>query len=541
LSIARFSFSVESTVAQQPKEDDKWTQIVEGFSSCTVQPLAHGVDAIRLGKGAVSDASVLAAGTIYTRPFYPALLASIRKQRKVVLLSNPGTGKSMFQFYYLARLLNPTAFKDPLPTDFYGSSDIPKNIIRHTPGKSLRVINLEERKAYRVFSHDPDSVLQSFDPLTTLYWFEPAGSTGVGPFYEDITIPTLATVSPDRSRYHEFEKNGAARLYMPLFKEEELVTIGRDMLEQPDFPSDTALRELYTEESIRSRFKRFDGIIRHVLPLSVASLEVTRKSQNQAIANIDASKLLAGCDIENQVVSHFVAVYDMSPDSEEKYNFSKYGLKIVSEEVEELLKDKWYKTSLSDRMSFMRRYDEVSTTVYGPSAPKIYESIVADHLTSHHGASWERWDKSGGMASKEPFNLKLNRSIDGRVPTYAELDPGCLYRSLNEQFPFCDILYKEEGTGKLVCIQVSLENPPVREVSLGAFKRFCERLGLSHTSEEDCKKISFVYCPHAKLVNGERAKQASVRFEGGIQLASYTVWHISPDYSACFPTRRPAS
>jgi hypothetical protein len=173
--------------------------------------------------------------------------------------------------------------------------------------------------------------------------------------------------------------------------------------------------------------------------------------------------------------------------------------------------------------------------VYRSSAPKLYESIVADHLTSPSGVSWERWDKSGGMASKKPFKLKLNRSSDGRVPTYAKMVPNRLYIPQNEQFPFCDILYKEEGTRKLVCILVSLENPPVRQVSLTAFKSFCERLGLSHTSKDDCKHISFVYCPHAKLVNGERAVQASVRFEKGIRLASYTVWHVSADYSACFP------
>eukprot|EP01035_Chromulina_nebulosa_P036288 gene36288-48862_t len=55
------------------------------------------------------------------------LLKQIRFHPLTVLLSNPGTGKSMFQWYYLARLLNPDAFKDALTVN---SIDLPEVVIR---------------------------------------------------------------------------------------------------------------------------------------------------------------------------------------------------------------------------------------------------------------------------------------------------------------------------------------------------------------------------------------------------------------------------
>jgi hypothetical protein len=212
------------------------------------------------------------------------------------------------------------------------------------------VINLELRKAYRVVSHNPDYVLQSFDPRTTLYWFEPGGIKNE-PCFIETNIPILATVPPDTRLYHDFTtKNGAAKRFMPLFKEEELVVIGKDMLEQPGFPTDVPLRELYSELSIRSRFKQFNGIIRHVLPSSVDSLKATEKLQKQAFAQLDPSRIVREGDIEDEFVSSFVAAYIMSPDSEGIYDFSERSLELVSDEALKVFGDKLWE-SLPTRRS----------------------------------------------------------------------------------------------------------------------------------------------------------------------------------------------
>ena len=47
----------------------------------------------------------------------------------------------------------------------------------------------------------------------------------------------LATCAPTISRYKEFCKNGADKLYMALFTEDELQTIGQHMRQQPDIPA----------------------------------------------------------------------------------------------------------------------------------------------------------------------------------------------------------------------------------------------------------------------------------------------------------------
>ena len=57
------------------------------------------------------------------------LLSEIRKKKRSVLIGNPGIGKSFFQYYYLARILNPSLF-GPLPPDCYGSTTPPKIVIR---------------------------------------------------------------------------------------------------------------------------------------------------------------------------------------------------------------------------------------------------------------------------------------------------------------------------------------------------------------------------------------------------------------------------
>jgi len=56
-----------------------------------------------------------APNVLYARNFYPRLLGKIRGFRKAVLIGNPGTGKSVFQFYYLMSLLHPEKFPDAFP------------------------------------------------------------------------------------------------------------------------------------------------------------------------------------------------------------------------------------------------------------------------------------------------------------------------------------------------------------------------------------------------------------------------------------------
>ena len=111
----------------------------------------------------------------------------------------------------------------------------------------------------------------------------------------------------------------------------------------------------------------------------------------------------------------------------------------------------------------------------------------------------------------------------------SSMEPMVLYKSLNDNFPFCDLVYKENGKeGKLVCIQVSLEADGKRKVKARAFQLFCERMGWGeHPSKEQVDRISYVYCPLPAV-----ADKAEVTFEAGVEIDKYTVWYLNPDFSS---------
>ena len=84
------------------------------------EAIGDDIDVIRLNKLGVPW-ECLGPQKLFVRQFYPDLLSEIRENKRSVLIGNPGIGKSFFQYYYLARILNPSLF-GPLPPDCYGST-----------------------------------------------------------------------------------------------------------------------------------------------------------------------------------------------------------------------------------------------------------------------------------------------------------------------------------------------------------------------------------------------------------------------------------
>ena len=254
----------------RPKIGKFSTSLLKGMASATAEEVGAGVRAIRLGNGVkFLDDEMPASDTIYERGFYPRLVSAIRGlRRRVILISNPGTGKSVFQYYLLARYANPSLFKDndvpPPETIEFGprkGGDAPKVVIRHLPTVRMEVWFLEKQVVHVVTAKDVGiSVLECFDPATTMYFFEPGKTSGIEPLADDnrLAISTLETVSPDTSRYKEFRKI-AAKAYMPVFTKNELVAIGRDMRARPDFDAELLESGFYSDEAIQGRFDTFNG------------------------------------------------------------------------------------------------------------------------------------------------------------------------------------------------------------------------------------------------------------------------------------------
>jgi len=385
-----------------------------------------------------------------------------------------------------------------------------------------------------------------------VYFFEPGKTTGIEPFGDENTlhISTLETVSPDMSRYKEFRKI-AARAYMPVFTKDELLAMGRDMRSRPDFPK-KELNELYTDQGINDRFDVFNGIIRHVLPTSQDDLETSHKERQKAIKTVDALSFLNG-DIEDGKVSHYLAVYDVDKKENGDYKFSSHTLKSVAPDVKTTLEQKMKQISLVEKINVMEHFVASGTNKFD-SVALVYESLIADHLASDGGVEWEQRRVSiaadpsaktikatkkappqSAPEASHPATVKLNVKLvksEDTVPLFAEMKPNVLYRSLSKSFPFCDMLYlKNSGSDatkkKLVCVQVSIEGKGKRNVDLGVFSKFCERLGWGPTpTPEQLAIIEYVYCPLPSL-----AEKASVTFAEGMGISEYSVWHVDTKFT----------
>ena len=545
----------------RPEIDDEATSLLKGMASATAEEVGAGVRAIRLGNGVKFLGDEKPAGdTIYERNFYPRLVSAIRGlDLRVILISNPGTGKSVFQYYLLARYANPSLFKDndvpPPETIEFGprkGGDAPKVVIRHLPTECMEVWFLEEQVVHVISAANIDmTVLQCFDPETAVYFFEPGKTTNIEPFGNENTlrISTLETVSPDTSRYKEFRKI-ATKAYMPVYTKGELLAIGRDMRSRPDFPK-KKLDELYTDQGISDRFDVFNGIIRHVLPKSQNDVETSHKERAKAIGAVDALSFLDG-DIEDGKVSHYLAVYDVDKDEKGDYEFTSHTLKSVAPDVKTSLEQKLKKISVDEKISVMRHFVAYGTNKFD-SVALVYEDLIAGHLASDDGVEWEQRSAStadpsvkakqatqSAPTASRPATVKLNVKLaksENAVPVFAEMKPNVLYRSLNKSFPFCDMLYlKDAGSGatttmmkkKLVCVQVSIEGKGKRKVDLGVFSKFCERLGWGPTpTHEQLDLIEYVYCPLPSL-----ADKAAVTFDMDVGISEYSVWHVDPNFTS---------
>ena len=429
---------VESYKKFEPKLDTSLTKLMNGLAGCNVSKLSPDVDLITFSEGSLRSASLKSASHfIYTRSFYPELLKMIRKYKRVVLLSNPGTGKSMFQFYYLTRLLNPKAFSDPLPPDSSESSEIPEVVIRQVGERYMEVYFVQAKVAHLV-PVVSQSLLRCFDPKTTLYFFEPVDSR-IEPMSAGMTMPIFSCCSPDEVRYKEFCKNGGITFYMPLFTFSELQTIGKHMREQPNFPSD--LKSLYSDEGILKSYNEYGGIIRHVLPTSLKYVKRIEDMKKQAIAVADWHQYLRNANIERSDISHFVVKYVVC-----RSTFDILSYELINTELETKVKEYLKNMTLNQIIALLM---SATQSIREPTKRLIYEELFA--MVVVDGFEWlkrpnDESDQRLTINQKEKlnysvFSLKLENRVDEEVK-FNDMEMDVLYKPPDMQFPFCDSYYK---------------------------------------------------------------------------------------------------
>ena len=309
---------------------------------------------------------------LYERPFYNDLLKLIRSKKRFILIGNPGIAKSYFQYYYLARILNPSLF-GPLPPDHLGSTESPKFIVRQV-GKSMFLYSLEDSRAF--FSSDFSSMvlrlLGATHPSHSLYWYEPAETKDI-PITWNEDVPMLATVSADIRRYEEYQKfPGVLKFYMPVWTEEELLCVGKDMRLRMEEGS--ALYDFFSPEKISDRFKKYGGIFRFVLTTSIDYLNDVDMSRKDALRKADVKQLLSSTDIQVQDASSYVLHYDVVTKGEHAFMYT--SMKFASQEVEKFITRKTSSMPLSDAIEKMIAMDTGKLKGKEYLAPVFYEQIL---------------------------------------------------------------------------------------------------------------------------------------------------------------------
>ena len=506
----------------QPDVNPELCSLVDDLTACIVTQLDNEVQLITLPSGSTVFSGVVvnsSARFLYIRSFYPDLLKRVRSKWRTVLLSNPGTGKSMFQWYYLARLLNPHAFSDALTCDSAGKADPPEVVIRQVGQSHMQIFSLKARVAHTVGNASSFfSVLDCFDPATTVYFFEPE-NTKVEPMWGSTTMSMLATCSPELSRYKEFCKNGATKLYMPLYTEDELLTIGRHMRQQPDFPAD--LMELYSDDNIHHRYAEYGGIIRHVLPHDRDYVQQLISDKKEAIDTTDWRKCFANPNIENSHISHLVIQYKVDVSS-----FSQVTFAFVNKNAESQALEYLERLNLNDMLHILRNMR--SSNVFAIASRAIYENLVASYLVKGKPELFRRALKAKPNDDSTRFAPKLAEMIETEVVNFCDMKMRTLYKPKIKNFAFVDFYYKDKieenlSDDAIVFVQVEGVDVPVRNVMFVGINACSGTSEPSQTRKfktfRSLKKkldlpdnllFDFLFCPHPEVVSSSKPTVKSI-------------------------------
>jgi len=358
------------------------------------------------------------------------------------------------------------------------------------------------------------------DYQKSLYLMEPGTKVKIGPYLED--VPTLITVSPDTSRYDEFQKNGGVYFYMPCYTEQELLTIGNYLRGNkdvnPPIPSrlPEGMDEEYTEESLKNRFKQFGGIIRHVLPLSTQNLDDTKAEQKQAIREViennQAVHILSSSTIEDKKLSHFIAQYQVPIKTEgNKIRFRKPTLEITSQDIRDQLVAELGKFSIQDKIDTLISND--NTNSFKGLTFKLFEKLFTQMIISENGITCQQQElklfKSGEMPTTEkeifekkykaspeswtPYTLKLPTLVEGPSPPYSDMECDTLYYPTIENHSFCEFFYKDRENGTLVVFQLTRQISGPKYITQSAFTQFLK--SIKFPKDQISKQFKLIFVP----------------------------------------------
>jgi hypothetical protein len=436
------------------EESPMLTELIEDLSTAEIEDLPNSqVKAVVLKHSYLfAKGEAYARNVLYIRHHQETILEKIRSLAfSCLLLGNPGTAKSAFQYYYLLRMVNPF-FMNRLPSNMLGQTEVPDLVIRQNVNE-VELYDIKNRKGYSMKDMDV-RLLKALDPDKALYFYDPGKSLDEPELAHFISI--FATMSPNPIRYHEFKKKHPIRLYYPMWSLEELKAVHRHMNTADgviDPPSDIS------DDDIAARFREFGGILRHVI-CSKRALIAAREDRTKHIQEVDFKLVLQDPNIERPSVSHYIMCYKVKTQGADAYEAVDYDF--LNGDIFEAVRNRANAVDLRDMLATLIRYEETGALFAEYLAPTYFERFIADGILTgkkwvrYFGKDLEKPKKKSFMVKEKAVGMDLdvtvNTIIDGLPPCFSEMEEGVLYRSTNPKFKAFDMLCKTTHN-ELLCIQ----------------------------------------------------------------------------------------
>jgi hypothetical protein len=488
-----FKLSVKKLIACGPAYSQEFTDILTAYKTAKTQKVflddtkTDFLNFINIGIDPTTQQPVPFSHIIIERSFYEELFRLTRKQSKVILTGNAGTGKSCFLFYYLYRLCQACETGTDLPPGLQGSVKPPDVVIFERGTANIVLYFLKEGKALTVGHRLIDDVLDIFDKPSNLHLIEPAGRIMIAPDTETSIQAFKANSMDDKYGIKEFHKRFPL-FYMPVYELQEFLLIGKYFRDQPQDPNHD-FSKLYSEQKIKERFELYNGIFRHVFPADKKAETVHLKNRINAL-NVADPKLFHVRELDQIVnVSNKLMVIRVPREGLMAYEEIEY-LDFAGKDIPQKLAEKETKNSMNEILIELIRADEIKVQTFSPHSYELYFGYA---LTN--GIHWPARDLTNQPKTLFSKPFLPTRLVLGKVPKYALMKPGVAYRSLSSNFPLTDLIFMDtDGDVYLFNMKTGISSSTV-SVGQGPLLRLIDAKHLDVSLDIVKQKFHFVVVP----------------------------------------------
>ncbi|EGF80090.1 hypothetical protein BATDEDRAFT_88508 [Batrachochytrium dendrobatidis JAM81] len=367
-------------------------------------------DVFILGKDSIGS-------SIYIRPCYPKLLEkslSIVQSadiRHLIILGNPGIGKTYFGYFLLLHLARSGA------TVVYESGVDQKRYLLTPNG---------------VLEGGKDAFWKILDSSSTFYIVD--GSAPV-----DVDAKTILVTSPRREIWHRFSKGSCDIRYMPVWSKEEL-HFCRPML----FPN-------VSGELVESLYLKWGGIARYVLKHALVKEQQDFLDKALEVSNIDSvvesfGKSDTAADASSRLIH--ISVKD---------DFHSGPYLFASDYVADKIYSRVYEKNRNNLIKFLSAAEEIGET--GQLRGILFEKYA--HTVIAKGGSFKIRDLRTGSESTLQLPMDLSTLLFSNNSQVQDAT-NCYFRPISNTFESVDSFIKPNLLFQMTCAK----DHPCRQAGL---------------------------------------------------------------------------